>query len=330
MGAATTTSCAASAEASTTAAMSTASRWPSNCSSSSLACPSLAATTMFGTQATPMLTAPAALIRASTASSVLTIGMASDGDGAGGSGCGAATATHQSGRGGGSLVSPGKSLSGTSQERPQRHLADSKSLTARLEGENEALKRAVSRARVEISQMERRHAAFEARNKTLSSENASAAQALRRCAGVVGAGGKAAEAGTESSPASIPGRMTMATPDAAATLRRLVLPANGSCASSCGGAMPVSSSEAAELPRLLLSSGRVVGDSHSGGGGNGDGMPCSARDQLLEKSNEVGRRFEEILSRRGGKLQAVLLSDSAPNGRSAPGTAEGFGESREE
>ncbi|CAL1140895.1 unnamed protein product, partial [Cladocopium goreaui] len=60
-------------------------------------------------------------------------------------------------------------------------LADGRLVTARLEGENLALKRAVMKARREIDGLLKGRAEAEARVRVLNEENTAAAEALRRC-----------------------------------------------------------------------------------------------------------------------------------------------------
>lgn len=73
-------------------------------------------------------------------------------------------------------------VSSKAVERPPWLMADGRFLTACLEGENRALKRAVSRARTEIDELMKRRGAAEARAQALAAENQAAAAALRRCA----------------------------------------------------------------------------------------------------------------------------------------------------
>jgi len=238
---------------------------------------------------------------------------------------------------------------GQSPEKPQWLLADGRLFTARLEGENEALKRALSRSLVEIDELESRRTRCDALSKALAMKNASAEQvsrALRFCSGSLATGASStssvsalAAAKTQGAPAQqlVPSvgssavessplavehrRLHPVTPDAAAILRRMVL----------GGG------EGAGAVLYAPGDGSSVGSQSLCGLGDGVGgdaigsregvmafpqhqqqqqqkqqvlLPMQsqrmARDRLLETSLQVEKRMQEILSRRGGKLQAVL------------------------
>ncbi|CAK0841968.1 unnamed protein product [Prorocentrum cordatum] len=171
-------------------------------------------------------------------------------------------------------------LESEAMEKPQWLLADGRLLTASLEGENEALKRAVLRARSEIDDLVRRRCEADARARSLVFENSAAAQALQRAAaGAVRRPGPAAwPAGGSSTPVASagcqqPGERSSAA--AAASLRRLVL-STPSEASSSGGA---------------------------------DAVREQARSRLLETSLTIERRMDELFARRG-KLQAMVEKEA--------------------
>jgi hypothetical protein len=128
----------------------------------------------------------------------------------------------------------------------------------------------VSRAKNEIDELVLRKQTLQAGAKSLEARNLDAAEELRRF-----------------DPAAVPvldlGESTVQATDsptsgaAAASLRRLMVPP------------PAASGKRPESPLPLQSP-----------------ADCAARDRLLETSQVIGRRMEEILSRRG-KLQAVML-----------------------
>merc|ERR1712039_614512 len=139
-----------------------------------------------------------------------------------------------------------------------------------------ALKRAVSRAHTEIDELIKRRAAAESRAKALAAENQAAAQALRRCTSL--------SAQADSVPAP-PAANLQTTPDvAAATLRHLVLQPSS----------PVSSKGPPPPPPTATQHPRAEAHSMA--------VDQTPRSRLLETSLDVGRRMEEIMSRRG-KLQ---------------------------
>eukprot|EP00931_Biecheleriopsis_adriatica_P086692 TRINITY_DN61302_c0_g1_i1.p1 TRINITY_DN61302_c0_g1~~TRINITY_DN61302_c0_g1_i1.p1 ORF type:complete len:489 (-),score=131.62 TRINITY_DN61302_c0_g1_i1:41-1486(-) len=174
-------------------------------------------------------------------------------------------------------------------------LADGRLLTARLEGENLALKRAVVKARSEIDELLKGRAEAEARVRTLHEENSAAAEALRRCAGPsllpqsreVGAVGAAeAAAGGTAKPAAVTEHFVLSTPPPYCTR-------GGGPGDSAAGETRIGPSARSQ---------------DKGGGCNAS--PAShisaydeqARSKLLQTSEDICRRMEELLSRRGKKL----------------------------
>lgn len=194
-------------------------------------------------------------------------------------------------------------------------LADGRLLTACLEGENRALKRAVDKARVEIDELERRRAAAEQRAKILAAENRAAAQALQRVSGSATPMSTASLVPTEPSAAEA----AAGNPLAAASLRHLMIPAS-----------PTSTQQSlvnAAESHPFLGADVAAGTEHLHCPScKAEAAPSAARrslseeaakSRLLAASLDIERHFEEILHRRSKALQVVsALADPA-----APRTA---------
>lgn len=298
-------------------------------------------------------------------------------------------------------------VSSKAVERPPWLMADGRFLTACLEGENRALKRAVSRARTEIDELMKRRGAAEARAQALAAENQAAAAALRRCALSSGACSPSQPQAQRQTPGHRPGEAPQGGQAeaaggqhladgaaAAVSLRRLVLQRHdGQVAESPAPAQPVLAqpvlaqpapaqpalaqpAPAQAAPALAAPVQPVPEQSQlvppqpapasevsppppaqaqhelGVGGGEAEDPPAEpasttagrgpaealvvqqARSHLLETSAEIGRRMEEILSRRGklqaARLQAAAHADSetadtgslATSGESAEGSAQ--------
>jgi len=215
-------------------------------------------------------------------------------------------------------------------ERPPWLLADGRLLTACLEGENRALKRAVSRARLEIDELMKRRCAAEARAQALEAENQAAAQALRRCTTLSSVGRVAtdpqvvAEGSQQVAQQCAVGSGSVDGAAAAVSLRRLVL--------QPGTAVPVAAGPDVEHVAEPVAEPPPEGRPGSASAGlpaaGQERQEHDARCRLLETSEEIGRRMEEILSRRG-KLHTALDAETettdagstAPSGESAEGSA---------
>mmetsp|Transcript_117714 Transcript_117714/g.327824 ORF Transcript_117714/g.327824 Transcript_117714/m.327824 type:complete len:652 (-) Transcript_117714:3-1958(-) len=245
-------------------------------------------------------------------------------------------------------------------DRPQWLMADGRLLTACLEGENQALKRAVSRARLEIDELMKRRSAAEARTQALAAENQAAAQALRRCTTLSSAGRPPMEAQAPADAARAPPALPAARPAeagggaASQSLRQLLLQQPGGAALAPGGdlrgtaaavprpadatppaagltpapapvaatapapaqaaapaASPAPTPASAALPAPVPAAPPAKGTEQLQPASSvapeqfPAGPAQHARCRLLETSEEIGRRMEEILARRG-KLQAAL------------------------
>lgn len=188
-------------------------------------------------------------------------------------------------------------------------LADGRLLTARLEGENLALKRAVQRARTEIGELMKGRELAEARVRSLHEENSAAAEALRRCTGTGAFASKATESsmpGAAEAAAGVASGKLGTSQRANALLETPPQPRGGAPGdTAAGGSWP--------------SPGAGGGD--SGGGCTSPVSQSSARDEqartkLIQASDEICRRMEELLSRRGKKLQAVLDAEGGQGAQS--------------
>eukprot|EP00929_Paragymnodinium_shiwhaense_P103155 TRINITY_DN66459_c0_g1_i1.p1 TRINITY_DN66459_c0_g1~~TRINITY_DN66459_c0_g1_i1.p1 ORF type:complete len:681 (+),score=146.56 TRINITY_DN66459_c0_g1_i1:105-2147(+) len=185
-------------------------------------------------------------------------------------------------------------------DRPEWLLADGRLRTACLEGENRALQRELFRARHEIDQLVKRRSALEARSKALASRNHAAQEELRV---------RAVHGGVEDSclfpfptsmsPAVVSSPLVSGPTDggapgggeeqatAVASLRALLLQQQ----SSVSAALPP------VPPAAYASSGAATVAEAT--------LPSAAREKLLETSEDISRRMEEIIARRG-KIQAAL------------------------
>eukprot|EP00933_Yihiella_yeosuensis_P044916 TRINITY_DN40192_c0_g1_i1.p1 TRINITY_DN40192_c0_g1~~TRINITY_DN40192_c0_g1_i1.p1 ORF type:complete len:577 (+),score=119.25 TRINITY_DN40192_c0_g1_i1:216-1733(+) len=212
-------------------------------------------------------------------------------------------------------------------------LADGRLTTARLEGENLALKKAVQKARSEIDVLLKGRSQAEERVRALNAENNAAAEVLRLHAGsqpskdgqallqtpssrLQGIGSAEVAAGCGSSDAA-----------AAMSLRRLMM--FESPASTTKLSVEQSSYPAPATPVRSIVSGGLSGEfvagglpALPGGGDSGGGLGTNyspsqvsqvssacdeqARSKLLQTSDDICRRMEELLSRRGKKLEVVL------------------------
>lgn len=188
-------------------------------------------------------------------------------------------------------------------------LADGRLLTARLEGENLALKRAVQRARSEIGELMKGRELAEARVRSLHEENSAAAEALRRCTGTGAFASKATETsmqGAAEAAAGVASGKLGTSHRANALLETPPQPRGGAPGdTAAGGSWP--------------SPGAGGGD--SGGGCTSPVSQSSARDEqartkLIQASDAICRRMEELLSRRGKKLQAVLDAEGGQGAQS--------------
>lgn len=187
-----------------------------------------------------------------------------------------------------------------SEGEPSEHpwlLADGRLVTARLEGENLALKRAVMQARREIDELLKGRADAEARVRTLKEENHAAAEALRRytsslldpSSAEAGAGGALSHGGSFASLNSL-------------SLQSLHLGGrNGDFGGT--GALPGRATSGDSAAGGVGNSGISAG-----GGDSGKELQAEkqARNKLLQTSDEITRRMEELLSRRGKSLQKLL------------------------
>lgn len=267
------------------------------------------------------------------------------------------------------MLSGGNSTDGL--ERPEWLMADGRLLTACLEGENRALRRAVARAKVEIDEMVKRRSATEDRARSLAEENQAAAHALRRLAGpgaatrpgagstdlpepsgtavapreadafglpvdlsqgvandaVPGASVELSTGPTASSSAAPSEPPSSARSDAAASLRKLVLlggagagggAAAGEYNAGSTAQMTPAASGFSERPEHPAPAAVQVSASRA----TGAVVEATPRRQLLERSEEIGRRMEEILSRRG-KLHQVLDSASEQSTDAGSSSAQG-------
>eukprot|EP00747_Dinoflagellata_sp_TGD_P021111 gnl/TRDRNA2_/TRDRNA2_128278_c0_seq1.p1 gnl/TRDRNA2_/TRDRNA2_128278_c0~~gnl/TRDRNA2_/TRDRNA2_128278_c0_seq1.p1 ORF type:complete len:584 (+),score=106.21 gnl/TRDRNA2_/TRDRNA2_128278_c0_seq1:76-1752(+) len=190
----------------------------------------------------------------------------------------------------------GASTSPMNGERPEWLLADGRLLTARLEGENLALRRAVARAKRENTELAERQRRAEERNRTLELDNLRVSQELLpaalRSAAVSAADGPSVTAARSGKGEAILTSMAAqeasdskgASNDAVASLRRAVL----------GGQDENLKQRAPE-----------------------DAQNDEARRRLLGTSIDIGRRMEDILSRRE-KLRRDLLDAETEAGSSAP------------
>ncbi|CAE8642322.1 unnamed protein product [Polarella glacialis] len=264
------------------------------------------------------------------------------------------------------------------EESPEPHpwlLADGRLQTARLEGENVALKRAVMKARSEIDDLLRGRAVAEARVMSLAEENMAAAEALRTCAG--GTSGPAAASPSSATAlketsaeraeprGACPEAGSHAQSSAATSLRRLLLlpeslgeleavapvtvqtlaspsmsrnrPGSPLAARSFFTRSPSASSQTEALGSRILGPGLGLGGGDSMAACNNSSLSLDsqrmgepdgqARTKLLQTSDEICRRMEAILARRGKNLEAV----KSPNGgctqadSNTPCTGEGGG-----
>jgi len=191
-------------------------------------------------------------------------------------------------------------------------LADGRLVTARLEGENLALKRAVMKARREIDELLKGRADAEARVRVLNEENTAAAEALRRCTSSLLPDPKTpgAEAGAGGSFRGDFGR------DGFASLGLGSL-GRGSTKNGDPGTPVAQSVDEAKSLKYTASGDSAAGGTGVGPGGGDSGggevLPVDkqARNKLLQTSDEISRRMEELLSRRGRTLQALLESKGA-------------------
>ena len=211
-------------------------------------------------------------------------------------------------------VSPGSLPSGLEGDGSEKHpwlLADGRLVTARLEGENLALKRAVMKARREIDELLKGRAEAEARVRVLNEENTAAAEALRRCTSSLlpdtdTKDTTPAEAGAGAASGSFDKRRCFKSNDLGLS-RLSVRPGT------------FAESETKELKSLNLPSGDsaaggtaglvgLAGCPGGGDSGGGEVFPADkqARNKLLQTSDEISRRMEELLSRRGKTLHALL------------------------
>lgn len=193
--------------------------------------------------------------------------------------------------------SPSGTEAGADMDKHPWLLADGRLVTAHLQGENLALKRAVMKARREIDELLKGRAETEARARALKEENSAAAEALRRYTNAwmpqdwqkpkpeEGQGqGPAAKQEAPRSPAlsgvsggaklSAPPEIAGASGDHAAGLHRALGPGRG------------------ETETVNLTAQAPLSD--------------EARSKLLQTSDEISRRMEELLSRRGKPLKALL------------------------
>lgn len=237
-------------------------------------------------------------------------------------------------------------------DKPEWLLADGRVVTAALEGENLALRRAVERARGEINDLVQRRSAAEVRAKRLAEENKAAAEALRLAADRnTGASSQRApcidgetletpsvapaEASLPVTPTScVDGLPAGVTPEpdqvsissgptgrsfaAADSLRRLVL------TEDAGPLKPVASTPAQEtrpaaasalLAALAMPAAGSTKPQQDKGAmhtpapapthRSDDAAKAAAQAKLLEFSEDIERRMEEILARKG-KLQVAL------------------------
>lgn len=193
-------------------------------------------------------------------------------------------------------------------------LADGRLVTARLEGENLALKRAVMKARREIDGLLKGRAEAEARVRVLNEENTAAAEALRRCTSSLLPDPKTpgAEAGAGGS-----FRGSFGLSDGFTSLG-LGLGGRGSTKNGDPGTPVAQNVDEAKSLKYTASGDSAAGGSTGVGPGGGDSgggevLPVDkqARNKLLQTSDEISRRMEELLSRRGRTLQALLESKGA-------------------
>lgn len=220
---------------------------------------------------------------------------------------------------------------GSDMDRPVDWLlADGRLHAAQLEGENQALKRAVARARQENDELLARRQAVEERSDELERENRARAEALRRTMDLMAARGR--------SGSSTPRRRTPVAPPPPASWQDHGIPMPGQAAApatSLGGDMPAGglghrgqaepgTAELREALRSALGHGAKAGPPTPTSQAATQAAtqpvrppaqatnaePCSAeafeaRHRLLETSCDVDRRLEEILARRSHLLQAV-------------------------
>jgi len=213
-------------------------------------------------------------------------------------------------------ASPGSLPSGLEGDGSEKHpwlLADGRLVTARLEGENLALKRAVMKARREIDELLKGRAEAEARVRVLNEENTAAAEALRRCTSSLLPDTDIkdttpAEAGAGAASGSFDRRSGFGVKSNDLGLSGLSVRRG-----------PLAESETKELKSLNLHSGDsaaggtaglvgLAGCPGGGDSGGGEVFPADkqARNKLLQTSDEISRRMEELLSRRGKTLHALL------------------------
>eukprot|EP00927_Polykrikos_kofoidii_P039180 TRINITY_DN33613_c0_g1_i1.p1 TRINITY_DN33613_c0_g1~~TRINITY_DN33613_c0_g1_i1.p1 ORF type:complete len:711 (+),score=117.53 TRINITY_DN33613_c0_g1_i1:112-2133(+) len=216
---------------------------------------------------------------------------------------------------------------GESVERPEWLLADGRLLTACLEGENRALRRAVARAKNEIDVLVSKRQEAELRSTALKNENEAATEALRRWS----AGCSPEDSPTTTPTGTLPGFGGADACDAggdlaAACLRRLVgLNPGAEAASTSTGVTPAAASTGSKddgtSSPASTSSGRKAAAAKALRGFhtvNAEGVAL-ARERLLQTSEDVGKRMEEILARRG-KLQVAFEPEAevTDTGSSAP------------
>jgi len=199
-------------------------------------------------------------------------------------------------------------------ERPQWLVADGRFRTAKLEGENWALRRAVIRSRQENEELIRKRSIAEERMKALSEENQAAAFALRQCAALSASYGRlptsaATLNGLDAHPSQGATGQSPSegnTTTAAASLRNLVFmqPASTLALATRPDVSTVAAAPPAVATAMMTShwqlglpgdKGAVVGESER------------ARCRLLETSEDIGRRMEEIKERQAKQARNKLM-----------------------
>lgn len=217
--------------------------------------------------------------------------------------------------------------------KPEWLLADGRLLTACLEGENRALRRAVQQAKLEIDELVQRRCSADERATSLAAENRAAAEALRKCGPLTAKGLPALETLDK---AATPGDKPPLPSDsaAAASLRLLLLSdahRYGNASSALGHAEKAAEGPfEAALARLPAPAPEALAPK-APTAPKAQQVPAeaeattAARERLLETSQDIGRRMDEILARRG-KLQVVLdaetdVGSSALSGESTEGSS---------
>ncbi|CAE7572565.1 unnamed protein product [Symbiodinium sp. CCMP2456] len=205
--------------------------------------------------------------------------------------------------------SPSGPEAGADMDKHPWLLADGRLVTAHLQGENLALKRAVMKARREIDELLKGRAETEARARALKEENSAAAEALRRYTSAwmpqdwqkpKPEEGSAAKEEAPRSPAlsRVPGGFQGAKVSAPPEIAKPPAPAAGP-----GAFSGASGDHAAGLHRAL---GPGRGETETVAMTAQAPLSDEARSKLLQTSDEISRRMEELLSRRGKPLKTLL------------------------